>query len=88
MIYCRVKHASHDELDLPVVTSSQCSCNGGGVTVEEGTHVVDALVVGFSLNNREDLVWKIHSNLVCGECHNFYLRAPILDHLDVLFSNQ
>ena len=30
---------------------------------------MDALVVGFSLNDREDLVWKLHGDLVHGECH-------------------
>ena len=54
---------------MPVVSSPQCSRNGVGVTVEEVPHVVDDLVVGFSLEDREDLVRKLHSDLVHDKCH-------------------
>ena len=30
---------------------------------------MDALVVGFSLGNQQDLVRKLHGGLVRGECH-------------------
>ena len=52
-----------------MVTPTQCSLMGGGVTVEEGPHVVDALLVGLYLNDQENLVCKICRDLVHGECH-------------------
>ena len=30
---------------------------------------MDSLVVGFSLDDRKELVWKLHGDLVHGECH-------------------
>ena len=52
-----------------VVTSPQYSLKDGGVTVEEGLHAVDYMVVRFYFNNSGDLVWELHSYLVHGECH-------------------
>ena len=52
-----------------MVTSPQCSLKDGGVTIDEGPHVLDALVVGLSLNVWEDFVWKLCGDLVHSECH-------------------
>ena len=52
-----------------VVYYYQCSIKGGGVNVEEGPHVVNALLVRLYLDDKEELVWKIHGNLVHGEFH-------------------
>ena len=37
---------------------------------------MDALVVGFSLDYMEDLVWKLCGELVHGECHIFDVKDP------------
>ena len=58
-----------------MVNYTQCSYKGGGVTLDEGTQVVDDTVVVFSLDYREDLVWKLHGNLVHGECHSFDVKG-------------
>ena len=35
---------------------------------------MNALVVGLSLDDLEDLVWGICVDLVHGECHIFYIK--------------
>ena len=52
-----------------MVTHTQCSWKGGGFTVEEGPRVVDAMLVGLYLYDKENLVCKICRDLVHGECH-------------------
>ena len=65
--YCRVYRASNYNPNGPVVSSPQCGRKGGGVTIEEDPHVVDAPVVRFYLDDWEDLVGKLRGDLVHGE---------------------
>ena len=60
---------SHDDHDVTMVTSPQCSQKGVFINLEKGRDVVDNLVVGFSLNDQEVLVGKLHADLVHVECH-------------------
>ena len=60
---------------MPLITSTQCSCKGGVVTADKGPHVVNDLVVGFSLDHREGLVWKICNYLVNSECHSLHVKG-------------
>ena len=39
------------------------------MTLEKGPHVMDALLLRSSLNDREYLVWKLCGDLVHGEFH-------------------
>lgn len=71
---CCVYRVLHDKTDVLVVSSNQCSQKCGGVTVEEGTYVVDALTVGFYLNDREELEGKLRGYLVHGKCHLFVVK--------------
>ena len=36
---------------------------------------MDPLVVGLSIDHREELVWKLRSDLVHGECHCFNVKG-------------
>ena len=65
----------HYNPDGLVITSTHFSCKGVGVTAEEGPHVVEALLLGFSHDHREGLVWKICDFLVNGECHHFDVKG-------------
>ena len=65
----------YGDTDFPMITSTQCSCNGGGVTVEEGQNDVDALLVWISIDHREGLVWKLRDDLVNGEFHCFNTKG-------------
>ena len=49
---------------MPVVTSTWFSCKGGEVTLKELSNIMDSPIVEFSLDNREDLVWKLRGDLV------------------------
>ena len=69
MQYFHIERILHGKPGVPVITSTQCRCKGGGLTVEEGPHVIYALLVGFYPDNREGLVWKLCDNLVIRECH-------------------
>ena len=52
-----------------MVTPPQCSQKGVCINLEKGRDVVDNLVVGFSLNDQEVLVGKLHGDLVHVEGH-------------------
>ena len=54
---------------MPIVSSPQFIQKGGGVTVDEGRYVMDSMVVGFSLNVWEDLLWKLRGDLFHGDFH-------------------
>ena len=58
-----------------MITSIQRSCKCGEVTVEEDSHVMNDLVVGFAYDHREGLVCKLRGNLVNGEGHSFDLKS-------------
>ena len=46
----------HYEPDVPMITSTHSSCNSGGVNIEEGPHVADALVIESVFDHRKVLV--------------------------------
>ena len=50
-----------------MIASSQCSCKGVIITVEEGLHFLDALVVKLFIDHREGLVWKFLDEFFNGE---------------------
>ena len=52
-----------------MVYSPQFSRKGGGVTTEEGTHVVEDMVFGLSLDDWEELVGKLRGDLVQSELY-------------------
>ena len=58
-----------------MVKSTQSISKGGGDAIEEGTHVMNALVVWFTVYHREGHVWKVHEILFDRERHYIHVNG-------------
>ena len=65
----------NDYPNVAVITSDQSRSKEKCVSVEEGTHDVDAIVVWFDANHWEGLLPKLCGDLVNRECHHFYVKC-------------
>ena len=76
-----IESVLHDKTNVHVINSTHSSSKYGGVSIEEGPHVMDALVVWFAVDHREGLVHKICNDLVKIECHCFDLKVSYIGAL-------